>query len=718
MDLDDDLEARGALARGVDHRVNARYAAALGEFRRALATFERLGDAGNAAVARVAIGDVLLQLGRFEDARVSYETALRDQRIDPTMKLVAEAGLLAAQMELGLEIALPWGADLEATDEADVPAALAAKDRGDELARQGLHSAAIAEYRNAAEEYERRLLATDAGDVARGGRLVDLAIVHQRLAQAHHALGDEDGAIEHVRQQIRWQRQIHQDTRIGLDAAPLLSGSLHLLGTLSALRNDLAGAESALREALEVAEPLDLPQLWQIDHGLARLAQATARHRESDRFYRRSLARIERLRADLVTDETKIGFLTFKVQPFDDYVRFLLDERPEPGFALKALVVTEQARARATLEMLNRDDHPLADGPHPTRPTRIETPSPVRVASSTAEEIVALARGGEATFVVFFVSAEATYVWWVPPTGEISWREIAVRREDLARRVGAFRREIEKGAGENEGRELYELLLAPAMRAIDVPSTGLRLTLVPHDVLNGLPFAALRDGDGWWGLRHELTLLPSLSVAAHLETPVYAPEDRALLVGRPTGLPQLSQSEAEVGAVAALFAGRSRILLGDDADVAHIVAEAGDHPYILFSTHGQTFPRDPRRSHLLFAHHERLTMVDILRLRLDAKLVVLSACETHAGPLRAGDELMSLTRAFLVGGAAQVLTTLWRVSEAAAVAIVTRFFTYLVDGKRPALALVMAQRDLEARAHGARSARAFAWAPFVLVGRN
>ena len=130
-------------------------------------------------------------------------------------------------------------------------------------------------------------------------------------------------------------------------------------------------------------------------------------------------------------------------------------------------------------------------------------------------------------------------------------------------------------------------------------------------------------------------------------------------------------------------------------------------------------PGDPKQSHLALAGGERLTMEDVLRLRLDAKLVALSACETHVGTVLAGDELMSLTRAFLTSGAAQVLTTLWSVREHATVEIITRFFGHLLDGKRPAQALVMAQREyLEALPPGARGARPASWAPFVIVGRN
>jgi CHAT domain-containing protein len=237
--------------------------------------------------------------------------------------------------------------------------------------------------------------------------------------------------------------------------------------------------------------------------------------------------------------------------------------------------------------------------------------------------------------------------------------------------------------------------------------------------LNSLPFGALRNGNDWWGLGHELTFLPSLSIAAHLRSPAFEAGDRALLVGQPAGVTGLPMSTAEIESIAGLFPGRNRILVGEAADRATVMAEAGKYPYLLFSTHGRALPGQPKQSYLQLAGGEQLTLEDVLRLDLHAKVVALSACETHIGTVLAGDELMSLTRAFLARGASAVLVTLWRVRERSTVSVVTDFFKHLQEGKRPAQALAQAQREyLDRLKPEDREVRPAYWAPFLVVGRN
>ena len=95
---------------------------------------------------------------------------------------------------------------------------------------------------------------------------------------------------------------------------------------------------------------------------------------------------------------------------------------------------------------------------------------------------------------------------------------------------------------------------------------------------------------------------------------------------------------------------------------------------------------------------------------------MLSACETHAGRLASGDELLSLARAFLSSGADQVLATLWVVPDSQTADLVERFADHLTGGASASDALYLARRDYLAEARD-RDRRPYYWAAWTLIGR-
>jgi CHAT domain-containing protein len=108
--------------------------------------------------------------------------------------------------------------------------------------------------------------------------------------------------------------------------------------------------------------------------------------------------------------------------------------------------------------------------------------------------------------------------------------------------------------------------------------------------------------------------------------------------------------------------------------------------------------------------------IALMNLR-GTELVVLSACETGLGDVRAGGGVYGLRHAFLYAGARTLVTSLFEVPDAETRALMKRFYEALDAGRGKLEALHAAQLGLlEERRRAHDAAHPFFWASFVMVG--
>lgn len=86
-----------------------------------------------------------------------------------------------------------------------------------------------------------------------------------------------------------------------------------------------------------------------------------------------------------------------------------------------------------------------------------------------------------------------------------------------------------------------------------------------------------------------------------------------------------------------------------------------------------------------------LNAYEIYNMKLNARLAVLSACETGSGKLQQGEGVMSMARGFIYAGCPSIVMTLWQVEDKSGVKIMEDFYNYLSKGKRKDVALRMAK---------------------------
>jgi len=239
-----------------------------------------------------------------------------------------------------------------------------------------------------------------------------------------------------------------------------------------------------------------------------------------------------------------------------------------------------------------------------------------------------------------------------------------------------------------------------------------RLLVAPEGSLAYVPFAALapdRDvafvpSGTTYGVLREATVKPGTGVLA-LGDPDYGSVElppRLAMRGGAKLVP-LPATREEVTAIGDV------LLLGKDASEADLRAALGKRPRwrsVHLACHGFFDPDHPGRSHLAVAPSAEddgvLRAAEIVRARVPADLVVLSACETGKGKDVRGEGLVGLTRAFMFAGAPRVVCSLWKVDDAATSALMTKFYALWnpKDGSKPletAAALRAAQEHVRTR---------------------
>lgn len=194
--------------------------------------------------------------------------------------------------------------------------------------------------------------------------------------------------------------------------------------------------------------------------------------------------------------------------------------------------------------------------------------------------------------------------------------------------------------------------------------------------------------------------------------------------GMGEGFPRLPFTRREAQAILATVPARGamRALDFQASRETATGADLSDYRIVHFATHGLLNSRQPELSGIVFSlvdsqgkpQNGFLRLHEIYNMKLPAELVVLSACQTGLGKEIRGEGLVGLTRGFMYAGAPRVVSSLWKVDDAATAELMKRFYAGMFVKKlRPAAALREAQVEMWKQPRWSSS---YYWAAFVLQG--
>ena len=273
----------------------------------------------------------------------------------------------------------------------------------------------------------------------------------------------------------------------------------------------------------------------------------------------------------------------------------------------------------------------------------------------------------------------------------------------------------------------YEILVKPVSELLDEPE----IIIVPDRNLYRVPFPALLNESGkYLSERFRIRVVPSLTTLKLIQdSPAdYHCQTDALVVGDPDVGVVIYRDEVNKKFVplpgarkeAEMIARRLGVwpLLGQDATKKAVLEKLNSVSLIHIAAHGNgergeialASPRStvgiPQEDDYL------LKMSDISKVKVRAKLVVLSCCHSGCGQIRA-EGVVGIARAFLGAGARSVLVALWALHDRKATKkLMSRFYESLLRGESTSVSLHAAMKWM--RDHG--FIKVSRWAPLTLIG--
>src|SRR5579864_348138 len=547
------------------------------------------------------------------------------------------------------------------------------------------------------------------------------------------------------------------------ESVPAVAFSHYVLGEVHRSQGELLQSLEEYSAAESMQKHLRDPELgWLLQYGRGQSLAAQNKPEEAINAYKDAIRIIEDTRSGIAEEQFQAGYIEDRYQVYVALVELLLKLHKADA----AFLYSEKLRSRAYLDRIGIGPSPNQSGEQQQIRELAERIRKLRLSLEREYALRQNERHGDAleifsaelakaeqdyeallesssaptsnangtnllsvsgvqqllprdtALIEYVVGKEGVSIFLITPSS-VAGIPVQIKSENLSSRTELLRALILEKRAEwiTPARGLRKALVDPIQSAGYLRSIR-RLLIVPDGVLNYVPFAALPlDSNQVLGQEFMIAYLPAAAaLVKHIET--YG--GGTLLAMAPTDT-ELPNAPLEVRQIGRIFGSRSHVVIGKAATKTLFKQIASDYDYVHLATHSSLNRNAPSLSAIELEpdgqDDGRLELYEIAGMKLHARLVTLSACETALGKgyfseTPADDEFVGMTRAFLSAGGQNVLASLWAVNDESTRVLMLSFYRHLVK-TNAGEALAAAQMDLRANA---RYRHPYYWAPFVMVG--
>lgn len=264
--------------------------------------------------------------------------------------------------------------------------------------------------------------------------------------------------------------------------------------------------------------------------------------------------------------------------------------------------------------------------------------------------------------------------------------------------------------------ELYTTLL-PSKNVQDLIKNK-KLRIIPDNYLHYLPFEALVTANSpeatYWIQENEISYAYSNSFLKEV-TAKNSRKTTSFIGFAPVNynsfaLNTLQNSLDEINKVSDYFSGTT--YTHKKATKAQFLKTLPEYDIIHLATHADA--QDSISPWIAFTKN-KLIQEELALTTNQAKMIVLSGCNTLLGKQEIGEGVMSLARGFFQSGAKSVVSSLWNVDDKSTAKIMNTFYKNLKEGKSKSASLRLAKLNY-IKNHSLSETSPYYWATFVVLG--
>ena len=321
---------------------------------------------------------------------------------------------------------------------------------------------------------------------------------------------------------------------------------------------------------------------------------------------------------------------------------------------------------------------------------------------------------------LFAISKNDIKVFTIPNTKELDNSIIGLKKE-IQSRQAKYQNYI------SNANTVFNKLVKQALE--NSPQSIDHLIIIPDGDLNSLPFEALLldknelEVNKKFSVNNLSYLIEKYKVSYNFSSTLMInaaqketkPTKESFLGICPVN--DLTYSEKETDYIQSQLGGIA--LKHQNATFKKVKELIGQCQIVHFSTHATPNKDNPNLSEIELYNNEKIKNFEIEALKLNAELVVLSACETGIGQQLKGEGVMSLARSFQLAGSPATVASLWKVNDASTADLMKYFYDFLKMGKTKSDALQMAKlKYLDDVKASPFKSQPYHWSAFIQVGKD